>query len=83
MRWTEFLRRALSEKSGEPSSIRLFNAWVLFWLVLVISYGFVLVLHLWEDLIIMYLSVISGIIVAILGLKVSQKWKENRDDKID
>jgi hypothetical protein len=79
MNWNEFIKKALSEKNGQPSSIRVFNGWALFWFVLIISFGFVFVVIAYEGLIIAYLGVIAGVVVAVLGLKVGQKWKENNE----
>lgn len=66
----------LSEKNGNPSSIRLIAFWISFIVVPIISFGFIWTLIYYPYLIISYLSILSSLLLACLGLKVFQKNKE-------
>lgn len=76
MNFFEFLRKALSEDNNKPSSMRVLNLWTMFWFVLVVSFGFVYVVLFYSSLVIAYLSIISSVILGVLGLKKWQKANE-------
>jgi len=73
----EFLTKALSENDLSPSSIRLMSFLGFIQWSILISFGYVWVLIFYPYLVTSYLTVLAGLITAIIGLKVWQRGKEN------
>jgi len=69
----DFLKQTLSDK-GEPSSGRVFNAWAIFWLILVLAFGYIWVVLKSTEIVIAYAGIISALIAGILGI---QTWKKS------
>jgi uncharacterized membrane protein len=74
----EFIQKALSEKEGIPSSIRVYNAWTIFFFVLALTFGFIWVVLYYDELILMYAGILSALISTVLAFKVRQKGKEEK-----
>jgi hypothetical protein len=80
MKFIEFITRALSEADGHPSSIRVFGAWAIFFFVIALSFGFIYIVFTDKNLVIAFAGILSALISTILGMKVWQKGKEEKDD---
>lgn len=80
MKFFEFIQKALSEKDGTPSSIRVYNAWAIFFFVLALTFGFIWVILFYDELILMYAGILSALISTVLAFKVRQKGKEDKKD---
>jgi membrane protein DedA with SNARE-associated domain len=75
----DFIKKALSEAENQPSSIRLFAGWAIFFFVLALTFGFIWVVLFHDELILMFAGILSALISTILGMKVWQKGKEEKD----
>ena len=85
MKFFEFIRKALSEDNEHPSSGRLFNSWAVFWFVLVIAWGFVMVVFYYSYLILAYLGTVCTLLTLLLVNQTVKKNIENKtkQDKVD
>lgn len=72
----DFLKKALSDDQGNPSSIRI-NIFIGFiqWSI-AITVGFIWVLRWYPYLVLGYLSVLASLVAGLVGLKVYQKKLE-------
>lgn len=75
----DFIKKALSEGDESPSSIRVFAGWAIFFFVLALTFGFVYIVITDKSLVIAYAGILSALISTILGMKVWQKGKEEKD----
>lgn len=80
MKFNEFIIKILSEDNGNPSSIRTFSAIIIFFFVIILTIGFAVVFTNYKELIIAYAGILSGLISAVLALKVWQKDKEGKNE---
>lgn len=72
----EFLKKALSEDNGNPSSTRVNVFFSNTQWSIAITFGFIWVTIYKPELIISYLGVMAALVAGLLGLKVWQKDKE-------
>jgi len=77
----EFIRKANSEDNGNPSSMRVNTMWMVFWFVLVLSFGFVVAVFKYEGIIISFAVLLVGAVLGALGIKKSQKGKEKSSNE--
>jgi hypothetical protein len=77
MKLPEFLEKALSEKDGTPSSIRLNIFIVVAALIPCIAFSLIWVTIFHPDLITATLEAVLLFVATVLGIKVWQKGKEN------
>lgn len=77
MKFFEFIRKALSEDNGNPSSMRLNSFLVVFQFSVVMSFGFVWVIIYHPDLVLAYAGLLLSAVLGVLGIKTWQKGKEN------
>jgi hypothetical protein len=80
MKLPEFLEKALSEKDGTPSSIRLNIFIVVAALIPCIAFSIIWVTIFHPDLITATLEAVLFFVAAALGIKVWQKGKEGKSD---
>ena len=78
----DFLKKALSEASGQPSSARVFSGWTIFWLILGITFAIVYSVFVYKDLVVSLVTIAAGLVAGVLGIKVWQKSKEGKETKI-
>lgn len=76
----EFLKKALSEDNGNPSSTRVNVFFSNTQWSLAITFGFIWVTVYKPELIISYLGVMAALVAGLLGLKVWQKDKEQSSE---
>ena len=76
----EFLKKALSEDNGNPSSTRVNVFFSNTQWSLAITFGFIWVVIVKPELIISYLGVMAALVAGLLGLKVWQKDKEQSSE---
>jgi hypothetical protein len=77
----EFLKKALSEDNGNPSSTRVNVFFSNTQWSMAITFGFIWVAIYHPDLIISYLGVMATLVAGTLALKVWQKDKEQSSEK--
>jgi len=75
----EFLKQALTERSGKPSTMRISTAFASTLFIISLSFGFVYTVFSYEGLIIAYASILAGLLAGLLGIKSYQRNKENND----
>lgn len=78
MKVSEFIRKALSEDNGNPSSMRtmVFAVTVQFSAVLVFGFVYIIIDGKHPELILPYATLLIGEILGALGIKAWQKDKE-------
>ena len=79
MKLFEFIRKALSEDNGNPSSSRFNTFFALLQWSPAITIGFFVVLIHYENLILPYLQTLSALTAAILGIGV---WRKTTEEKV-
>jgi len=72
-----FIKQALSEKNGKPSSLRLNSTWTSVLFTLVLAFGFVYTVFAYPQYLIEFAIILSGLIAGVLGIKSNQKGKES------
>lgn len=77
MEIVEFIKKALSETDMTPSSLRVMSFLGFVQWSILISFGFIWVLVFYPYLVTGYLTILSGLLATVLGLKVWQRGKEN------
>jgi hypothetical protein len=77
MKFSQFLEKALSEKDGTPSSIRLNIFITVAALIPSTTFTLIWVVIFHPDLITTTLGSVLAFLAAVLGIKVWQKGKEN------
>ena len=78
MRFPTFIRKALSEDNGNPSSMRLNVSTTIWQWAAVISFGFVWCCIYHPEFILAYLASILAGLLGLLGIKAYQKNKEEK-----
>jgi hypothetical protein len=78
MKFSEFLRKALSEDNGHPSSMRTMVFTVTVQFSAVLTYGFINTVINHPELTIAYAGLLLSVILGTLGIK---GWQKTNEDK--
>ena len=81
LEFLKFIKDGLKEDNGKPSGMRINTAWMVFWFVLVLALGFIVTVFKYEGIIIAFAALLVGAVLGALGIKNSQKDKEQNVDR--
>jgi hypothetical protein len=74
----KFIKGALSEDNGNPSSMRINSTYAIIGIITSIIFGFIWVVIFWHDLILGYLAISAGLVTTAFGWKNAQKKNEEK-----